>query len=69
MIAWAARLAYATGALAYYVYLTLHDWPIVNGWLWLYVDALNCVRALIWPIYLVGTYLFFGTFAIPAHRI
>jgi hypothetical protein len=45
-------IVYNIGAVLTYVYLTIHDWGLASGWLWLGAQVLNVLRAALWPVYL-----------------
>ena len=62
-----SRLLYFIGVPVTYIYLTLHVWPIVNGWAWLWMDFYNGFRAILWPFYLILSLLFFHGL-LPADR-
>jgi len=62
-----SRLLYLIGVPVVYIYLTVHDWPTVNGWVWLWMDVYNGFRAILWPFYLTLSLLFFHGL-LPADR-
>jgi hypothetical protein len=63
-----ATAAYTLGIIPFYIYLTVHDWPLVNGWAWVLTDAVNVGRALFWPVYVVLLLVWWGG-AIPPDRL
>jgi hypothetical protein len=54
-----SRLLYFIGVPVTYIYLTVHDWPVVSGWVWLWMDVYNGFRAVFWPLYFILSLFFF----------